>query len=88
MNKYSKPQLEIKPVTWVNGDTPLKYQAKVTLMRPNGDIKVLTGDPMTTKQAALASLRQEVQQRQEDIQRIIEVIDGPVSTETAEDENK
>ena len=88
MNKYSKPQLEIKPVTWVNGDTPLKYQAKVTLMRPNGDIKVLTGDPMTTKQAALASLRQEVQQRQEDIQRIIEVIDGPVSTETAEDGNK
>lgn len=74
MDKNSKPVIEVKPVTWVNGGTPHKYQASATLVRPNGDKKVLVGDPMSSENAAMESLVHEVIQRDMDISRIKEVL--------------
>jgi len=73
-----KPKVEIVPVSWTgeNNEIVLKYQAKATLVRPNEDVKVLTGEPSSTKQAALESLNNEVIQRQEDIARIIDVLEN------------
>lgn len=62
-----KPVIEVKPVTWVNGDIPHKYQAFATVIRPDGNKKVLVGDPMTSEKSAMESLVHEVIQRQKDI---------------------
>ena len=74
MANLSKPKIEIVPVAWANGNIVTKYQAKVTLIRPNGDVKVLTGDPKSTPEAASDSLHAEVIQRQEDLNRIVAVL--------------
>jgi len=74
MANLSKPKIEIVPVAWANGNIVTKYQAKVTLIRPNGDVKVLAGDPMSTPEAATNSLHAEVMQRQEDLNRIVAVL--------------
>ena len=74
MANSSKPKIEIVPVAWANGNIVTKYQAKVTLIRPNGDVKVLTGDPKSSKGDALENLTAEVMQRQEDIHRIIDAL--------------
>ncbi len=66
----TKPVIEVKPVTWVNGDIPHKYQAFATVIRPDGNKKVLVGDPMTSEESAMESLVHEVIQRQEDLARI------------------
>jgi len=66
----TKPVIEVKPVTWVNGDIPHKYQAFATVIRPDGNKKVLVGDPMTSEERAMESLVHEVIQRQEDLARI------------------
>ena len=44
MANLSKPKIEIVPVAWANGNIVTKYQAKVTLIRPNGDVKVIFVD--------------------------------------------
>ena len=80
MSKFSKPKIEIKTVSWVNGNTPHLVQAQVTLVRPNGDEKILVGDPMSTKKGAYNSLVHEVMQRQEDILRIMDVINETPET--------
>lgn len=69
------PKIEVKPVCW-SGEKPIKYQAQVTVIRPNGDKKILIGDPMSTEEAAKTSLVHEVLQRQEDIMRIKEVLEN------------
>ena len=74
MANLSKPKIEIVPVAWANGNIVTKYQAKVTLIRPNGDVKVLAGDPKSTPEAASNSLHAEVMQRQEDLNRIVAVL--------------
>ena len=74
MANLSKPKIEITPVAWANGNIVTKYQAKVTLIRPNGDVKVLTGDPKSSEGDALENLTAEVMQRQEDIHRIIDAL--------------
>ncbi len=74
MANLSKPKIEIVPVAWANGNIVTKYQAKVTLIRPNGDVKVLAGDPKSTPVAASDSLHAEVMQRQEDLNRIVAVL--------------
>lgn len=75
MNKRSKPVIEVKPVTWVNGDIPQKYQASVSLVRPNGEKKILVGHPLTTEKGAMNSLINEVMQRRNDIDSIIDVME-------------
>lgn len=74
MDNLSKPKIEIVPVAWANGNIVTKYQAKVTLIRPNGDVKVLTGDPKSSEGDALENLTAEVMQRQEDTHRIIDAL--------------
>lgn len=74
MTNLSKPKIEIVPVAWANGNIVTKYQAKVTLIRPNGDVKVLTGDPKSSEGDALENLTAEVMQRQEDTHRIIDAL--------------
>ena len=74
MANLSKPKIEIVPVAWANGNIVTKYQAKVTLIRPNGDVKVLAGDPKSSEGDALENLTAEVMQRQEDIHRIIDAL--------------
>lgn len=74
MTNLSKPKIEIVPVAWANGNIVTKYQAKVTLIRPNGDVKVLTGDPKSSEGDALGNLTAEVIQRQEDLNRILAVL--------------
>ena len=74
MANLSKPKIEIVPVAWANGNIVTKYQAKVTLIRPNGDVKVLAGDPKSTPEAASDSFHAEVMQRQEDLNRIVAVL--------------
>lgn len=78
MANLSKPKIEVVPVAWTGDNIVTKYQAKITLVRPNDDVKVLTGDPMTTEEAALNSLKVEVIQRQEDLSRIVEVLNSYV----------
>ena len=68
-----KPVIEVKPVAWV-GETPMKYQAQVTLIRANKEKKILVGDPISTEAGAMTSLIHEVMQRQDDIQCIITVL--------------
>lgn len=74
MANLSKPKIEIVPVAWANGNIVTKYQAKVTLIRPNGDVKVLASDPKSSEGDALENLTAEVMQRQEDIHRIIDTL--------------
>lgn len=78
MANSSKPKVEVVPVAWANENIVTKYQAKATLIRPNGDVKVLTGDPKSTQEGALNSLSAEVVQRQEDLSRIVEVLNSYV----------
>ena len=59
-------KFEVKPVAWA-GEVVTKYQAFVTVTRPNGEEKTMTGDPMSTKDAAEESLARELLQRQDDI---------------------
>ena len=61
-----QPKFEVKPVAWA-GEVVTKYQAFVTVTRPNGEEKTMTGDPMRTKDAAEESLAHELLQRQDDI---------------------
>ena len=71
-----EPVVEIKEVGWLNdGTTPVKYQGVVTIVRPNGDTKVLTGDPCSMEEAALESLANEVMLRHEDIVKIESALD-------------
>lgn len=78
MANLSKPKVEVVPVAWANENIMTKYQAKATLIRPNGDVKVLTGDPKSTQEGALNSLKAEVIQRQDDLSRIVEVLNSYV----------
>ena len=73
---FEKPVFEVKPVSWTdNGETPLKFQAQVTVVRPNGEKKTLVGDPAFTKEAAKNSLAHELYQRLEDVQNCVKVLE-------------
>ena len=60
------PKVEIKPVAWAD-ETVLKYQGFVTVTRPNGDKKVMTGEPVSSKEAAMESLKYEIRERLGDV---------------------
>ena len=66
MAKKVEPKFEVKPVAWA-GEVVTKYQAFVTVTRPNGEKKIMTGDPKCTEDAAQESLACELLQRQDDI---------------------
>lgn len=66
MAKVENPKVEIKPVAWA-GENVTKYQGFVTVYRPDGSPKVMTGDPMRTIPSAKESLKYEVLQRQQDV---------------------
>lgn len=61
-----EPKVEIKPVSWA-GDAVLKYQGFVTVTRPDGKEKVMTGDPMSSQEAAKESLKYEIRERLGDV---------------------
>lgn len=73
MPKSTKTKVEIKPVAW-SGTTVLKYQGFVTVTRPDGTEKVMTGEPMGTEEAALSSLKYEMMQRQQDVNAAMSAI--------------
>ncbi len=66
MPKSLDAKVKIKPVAWT-GETILKYQGFVIVIRPDGTEKVMTGEPMGTIAAAKESLKYEILQRQQDI---------------------
>ena len=68
--EWIKPRLEIKPVAW-HGIETTKFQAIVTVYRRDGSKKLLTGDPMPSKEEAYYSLRDELILRLDDINRAI-----------------
>lgn len=70
MAKNVEPKVEIKPVAWA-GESVLKYQGFVIVTRPDGQEKVMTGEPMGTEDAARESLKHEILQRQSDINAAI-----------------
>lgn len=74
MAELSKPKVEVVPVAWTGDNIVTKYQAKVTLIRPNEEVKILVGDPKSSEGDALKSLTDEVMQRKDDIKRIIDVL--------------
>lgn len=73
MAKNVEPKVEIKPVAWT-GEIVLKYQGFVTVTRPDGKEKVMTGEPMGTVEAAKESLKHEIMQRQQDINAAISAL--------------
>lgn len=75
MAKIVEPKVEIKPVAWT-GETVLKYQGFVTVTRPDGKKKVMTGEPMGTVPAAKESLKHEIMQRQSDINDALHALKG------------
>ena len=68
-----EPKVEIKPVAW-SGEVVLKYQGFVTVTRPDGKEKVMTGEPMGTIDAAKESLKHEIMERQQDVNAAINAI--------------
>lgn len=70
-----EPKVEVKPVAWA-GEIVLKYQGFVTVTRPDGKEKVMTGEPMGTAEAAKESLKHEIMQRQHDINDAISALKG------------
>lgn len=70
MVKLQETKVEVKPVGWA-GEYPIKYQGFVTVKRPNGDIKTISGFPRSTQKGAMDSLRDELQQRLNDINNAI-----------------
>ena len=73
---FEKPVFEVKEVSWTdNGETPLMYQAQVSVTRPNGEKKTLVGDPASTKEGAKNSLVHELYQRLEDVQNCVKVLE-------------
>lgn len=75
MTKVVEPKVEIKPVAWTgDGKTVLKYQGFVIITRPNGEEKVMVGEPMGTIAAARESLNYEIMQRQSDVNAAINAI--------------
>lgn len=70
-----EPKVEIKPVAWT-GETVLKYQGFVTVTRPDGKEKVMTGEPMGTVSAAKESLKHEIMQRKDDVNAAISALKG------------
>ena len=74
MKKYKEPIVEIRPVAWKEDDSVLKYQGFVTVTRPNGTEKTMTGDPMSSQNAALQSLRHELRERLSDVKAALEAI--------------
>lgn len=75
MAKSVEPKVEVKPVAWA-GEIVLKYQGFVTVTRPDGKEKVMTGEPMGTAEAAKESLKHEIMQRQHDINDAISALKG------------
>ena len=73
MAKSVDARVEIKPVAW-SGGTVLKYQGFVTITRPDGKEKVMTGEPMGTVEAAKESLKHEIMQRQQDVNAAISAL--------------
>ena len=73
MAKSVDARVEIKPVAWA-GEYVLKYQGFVTVTRPDGTEKVITGEPMGTEEAALSSLKYEIMQRQQDVNAAMSAI--------------
>ena len=73
MSKKDLAKLEIKPVAWV-GEIVTKYQGFITVTRPDGKEKVMTGEPMPSEEAARQSLRHEVMQRRDDINQALDVV--------------
>ena len=73
MAKSVEPKVEIKPVAWT-GEIVLKYQGFVTVTRPDGKEKVMTGEPMGTAEAAKESLKHEIMQRQQDVNAAISAL--------------
>lgn len=73
MSKNTKTKVEIKPVAWT-GEIVLKYQGFVTVTRPDGKEKVMTGEPMGTAEAAKESLKHEIMQRQQDVNAAISAL--------------
>lgn len=73
MSKITKTKVEIKPVAWV-GEIVTKYQGFITVTRPDGKEKVMTGEPMPSEEAARQSLRHEVMQRRDDINQALDVV--------------
>lgn len=67
------PQVEVKAVSWVN-DIPLRYQCIARVRRRNGDVKLMTGDPRSTKAGAIESLRDELLSRMEDASSVMSMI--------------
>lgn len=63
MSKNKDNKVEIKPVAWADNDIVTKYQGFVTVIRPDGDVKVMTGDPMPTSEEAAESLKNEIRER-------------------------
>ena len=81
--EFVKPRLEIKPVAW--HDTEItKYQGIVTVYRRDGTKKLLTGDPMPSKEEAYYSLRDELALRLDDINRAINATKEKPAEVTAE----
>lgn len=75
MTKVVEPKVEIRPVSWTgDGKTVLKYQGFVIVTRPNGEEKVMVGEPMGTITAARESLNYEIMQRQSDVNAAINAI--------------
>ena len=44
MSKKNPAKLEVKPVAWA-GEIVTKYQGFITVTRPDGKEKVMTGEP-------------------------------------------
>ncbi len=73
MGKNTKPEVEIKPVAW-SGGTVLKYQGFVTITRPDGKEKVITGEPTSSVETAKESLKDEIMLRQQDVRAAMSAI--------------
>lgn len=61
-----KPKVEVKPVAWT-GSIVTKYQGFVTVTRVDGEVRVMTGDPMPSKNEAFRELKTELRRRLVDI---------------------
>ena len=68
-----KASVEVKPVAWA-GNTVLKHQAFVTVIRQNGDKKVMCGDPAQNEIQAIINLCEELKERQRDIIAALDVL--------------
>ena len=73
MPKKNPAKLEVKPVAWA-GEIVTKYQGFITVTRPDGKEKVMTGEPMSSEEAARQSLKNEILQRRDDVNQALDAV--------------